>query len=73
MCKPGLRSERERITPPVDWSTVGNAQGGGLSQYQSKFNTPVSIKAECSTFVSPQQLMVLKNKSTVAAVLHEYP
>lgn len=28
MCKPGLRSERERITPPVDWSTVGNAQGG---------------------------------------------
>ena len=28
MCKPGLRSERERITPPVDWSTVGNARGG---------------------------------------------
>lgn len=24
--KPGLRSERERITPSVDWSTVGNAQ-----------------------------------------------
>lgn len=28
MCKPGLRSERGRITPPVDWSTVGNARGG---------------------------------------------
>lgn len=28
MCKPGLGSERERITPPVDWSTVGSAQGG---------------------------------------------
>lgn len=27
MCKPGLGSEWERITPLVDWSTVGNAGG----------------------------------------------
>lgn len=49
--KPGLRSKQERITPSVDWSMLGNAPGGGLSQYWTKFHTPLNFKADCSTFV----------------------
>lgn len=63
MCKPGLRSERERITPPVDWSTVGKAPGGGAESIPVQVQHTSEHQGRMQHFcLSSQQLIVIKIK-----------
>ena len=49
--KPGLGSEQGRITPLSGLVNSRECTMGGQSQYGTEFNTPLGIKAECSTLV----------------------
>lgn len=71
MCKPGLRSERERITPPppgglVDSRKYTGGVGGESIPVQVQHTTEHEGRRQ---HFCPQQLMVLKNNNTVAAFL----
>lgn len=74
MCKPGLRSERERITPPADWSTVGNALGGTTESIPVQVQHTSEHQGRMQHFcLSSQQLIVIKEKKKNAEFLPEVP
>lgn len=69
MCKPGLRSERERITPPADWSTVGNALGGTTESIPVQVQHTSEHQGRMQHFcLSSQQLIVIKEKKKLRRV-----
>lgn len=66
MCKAGLRSEWERITPLVDWSTVGNAGGGWTESIPVQVQHTSEHQGRMQHFsLSSQQLIVIKKKYAV--------